>query len=175
MRLPEAGRPSLDRGEERRVRDWQTDWLSDQFQAVFWAAKRAMKEASDAAYGRHGVRNGQQFILMSLWHEDGLTPGEIARRLGLATPTVTKAATRMEAAGLVVRRPHPSDARLVRIHLTDRGRHLQKVLDEEMRRLSERALASLGEQDRATFIRLLDQLRRNLARTGDAASPPGGG
>src|SRR6266508_4474019 len=118
-------------GEERRVRDWQTDWLSDQFQAVFWAAKRAMKEASDAAYGRHGVRNGQQFILMSLWHEDGLTPGEIARRLGLATPTVTKAATRMEAAGLVVRRPHPSDARLVRIHLSDRGRHLQKVLAEE--------------------------------------------
>ncbi|HEX6676170.1 MAG TPA: MarR family transcriptional regulator [Actinomycetes bacterium] len=150
------------------MRDWQTDWLSDQFQAVFWAAKRAMKEASDAAYGRHGVRNGQQFILMALWHEDGLTPGEIARRLGLATPTVTKAATRMEAAGLVVRRPHPSDARLVRIHLTDRGRNLQKVLDDEMRRLSERALASLSEQERASFVRLLDQLHRNLVRGGEA-------
>lgn len=55
----------------------------------------------------------------------------------------------------------------VRIHLTDRGRHLQKVLDEEMRRLSERALASLDEDERASFIRLLDQLRRNLARTGE--------
>jgi hypothetical protein len=51
---------------------------------------------------------------------------------------------RMESAGLVARRPHPTDARLVRIHLTDRGRALEKVLDEEMQRLSERALATLS-------------------------------
>lgn len=145
------------------MRDWQTDWLSDQFQGVFWAAKRAMKEAADQAYGRHGVRNGQQFILMCLWDTDGLTPGEIARRLGLATPTVTKAATRMEAAGLVARRPHPSDARLVRVHLTDRGRHLQKVIDEEMHALSERALRTLDPAERAELVRLLDVVRRNLA------------
>lgn len=145
------------------MRDWQTDWLSDQFQAVFWVAKRAMKEAADEAYGHHGVRNGQQFILMCLWDEDGLTPGEIAHRLGLATPTVTKAATRMEAAGLVARKPHPTDARLVRVHLTERGRHLQKVIDEEMRRLSERALRTLSPAERAELVRLLDQLHKNLA------------
>lgn len=144
------------------MRDWRTDWLSDQFQAVFWAAKRAMMQAADAAYRGHGVREGQQFILMCLWREDGLTPGEIARRLGLATPTVTKATTRMEAAGLVARKPHATDARLVRIHLTDRGRALEKALDEEMRRLSERALASLSPRERAQFIRFLDELRRNL-------------
>jgi MarR family transcriptional regulator, organic hydroperoxide resistance regulator len=146
------------------VREWQTDWLSDEFQTAFWATKRVIKEASDAAYGRHGVRDGQQFILMCLWDTDGLTPGEIARRLGLATPTVTKAATRMEAAGLVTRRPHPTDARLVRIHLTDRGRTLRKELDEEMRRLSERALRTFSPRERATFIRLLERLRRNLSR-----------
>ena len=62
--------------------DPQIDWLSDEFQAVFWSAKRALKEAADLAYRSHGVRNGQQFILMCLWDVDGLTPGEIARRLG---------------------------------------------------------------------------------------------
>ena len=143
---------------------WQTDWLSDEFQAVFWAAKRAMVQAADAAYRRHGVREGQQFILMCLWQEDGLTPGEIARRLGLATPTVTKATTRMQAAGLVTRKPHPGDARLVRVHLTERGRALERLLDEEMRALTERALATFSQQERAQFIRFLDQLRRNLAR-----------
>jgi DNA-binding MarR family transcriptional regulator len=145
------------------VGDWRTGWLSDEFQAVFWAAKRAMVQAADAAYRRHGVREGQQFILMCLWREDGLTPGEIARRLGLATPTVTKATTRMAAAGLLERKPHPTDARLVRIHLTDRGRTLEKALDEEMRRLSERALATLSPQERTRFIGFLDELRRNLA------------
>ncbi|HEY7484153.1 MAG TPA: MarR family transcriptional regulator [Streptosporangiaceae bacterium] len=137
-------------------------WPSDEFQTVFWAAKRAMMTAAEAAYRRHGVRQGQQFILMCLWDEDGLTPGEIARRLDLATPTVTKATTRMEATGLVVRKPHATDARLVRIHLTERGEALRAVLDEEMRALSDRALRSLDPAERAQFVRLLNDLRDNL-------------
>ena len=64
---------------------------------------------------RHGVRVGQHIVLTVLWEQDGLTPGEIARRLGSATPTVVNTATRMEEAGLVVRRPDPADARLVRL------------------------------------------------------------
>jgi DNA-binding MarR family transcriptional regulator len=138
------------------------EWPSDEFQAVFWSAKRAMATAAEAAYQRHGVRQGQQFILQCLWEEDGLTPGEIARRLGLATPTVTKATTRMAAAGLVTRGPHARDARLVRIHLTERGTALRKVLDEEMDALSDRALRSLDESERAQFVRFLGELRRNL-------------
>lgn len=144
--------------------DPQIDWLSDEFQAVFWSAKRAMKEAADLAYRSHGVRNGQQFILMCLWDVDGLTPGEIARRLGLATPTVTRAATRMEAAGLVVRKSDPTDARLVRIYLTEGGMKLKRVLDTEMRALSERALGSLSEKEKSQFVRFLRELRTNVAR-----------
>jgi DNA-binding MarR family transcriptional regulator len=144
------------------VGDPQTEWLSDEFQGAFWAAKRALKEASDVAYGRHGVRNGQQFILMCLWQQNDLTLGEIATRLGLATPTVSKAATRMEATGLVVRKPHPTDARRVLIHLTERGRNLQGKLDEEMRVLSERALGTLSRDGRTQFIHYLNELRRNL-------------
>jgi len=56
------------------------------FQAVFWATKRAMALASSAAFSRHGVHEGQQYVLQSLWEEDGLTPGELARRLGRPRP-----------------------------------------------------------------------------------------
>jgi DNA-binding MarR family transcriptional regulator len=144
------------------VSDWAIDWTSDRFQTAFWATKRAMAEAADAAYRRHGVRGGQQFILMVLWDEDGLPPGEIARRLGLATPTVTKATHRMEAAGLVARQPHPTDRRLVRIHLTGRGAALRKELDEEMYGLSERCLATFTDEERTRFVEFLDRLRANL-------------
>jgi DNA-binding MarR family transcriptional regulator len=50
--------------------------------------------------------------------KDWAHPGEIARRLGTATPTIVNTATRMEEAGLVVGRPDPADARLVHLHLT---------------------------------------------------------
>ena len=52
------------------------------FQTAFWSAKHALSVATSAAFSRHGVHEGQQFILRRLWAEDGLTPGEVARRLG---------------------------------------------------------------------------------------------
>jgi DNA-binding MarR family transcriptional regulator len=136
----------------------------DEFQAAFWAAKRAMTVAAEAAYNRHGVRSGQQFILRCLWETDGLPPGEIARRLELATPTVTRAATRMEAAGLLRRSPHPTDARLVRLVLTDRGRELEGVIAEEMRRLSEKALRGLTPGEQVQLLRFLNTVRVNLGK-----------
>ncbi|HEX4829758.1 MAG TPA: MarR family transcriptional regulator [Trebonia sp.] len=132
------------------------------FQTVFWAAKHALVHASATAFARHGVHEGQQYVLRTLWRQDGLSPGEIARRLGLATPTVTRATSRMEAAGLLRREPHPGDRRMVRLRLTDRGRALEKDIDEEMRQLTERALAGVGEPERAALVAALEQIRRNL-------------
>jgi len=134
----------------------------DDFQTAFWAAKHALSLVTAAAFSRHGVHEGQQFILRCLWTQDGLTPGEIARRLGLSTPTVTRAATRMETAGLLRREPHPGDRRLVRLRLTERGRSLEKVIAAETEALTERALATFDPAERETVVAALQAIRRNL-------------
>jgi DNA-binding MarR family transcriptional regulator len=134
----------------------------DDFQSAFWNAKRAMMEASEAAFRRHGVRAGQQHILRVLWREDCLTPGEIARRLELTTATVSKMTSRMQATGLVERRPHPSDRRLVRVCLTERGRALEEVIGQEMQRVTEQAVGTLGPRQRGQLVRYLGEIRRNL-------------
>jgi DNA-binding MarR family transcriptional regulator len=138
------------------------DQLLPDFPTAFWAAKHDLAVATAAAFSRHGVHEGQQFILRLLWAEDGQAPGEIARQLGLATPTVTRAATRMEAAGLLRREPHLGDRRLVRLRLTDRGRSLEGVIAAETDKLTERALATFGPAERETLIRALVAIRRNL-------------
>jgi DNA-binding MarR family transcriptional regulator len=132
------------------------------FQSAFWATKRAMTAASEEAFGRHGVRAGQQYILIALWDQDGQTPGQLAKRYGLATPTVTRTATRMEAAGLVKREPDPSDRRLVRLFLTPRAKRLRNAIDREMRDLNDRALASLEPEERRELVRHLTEIRENL-------------
>ena len=136
---------------------------SGDFQTAFWSAKHALAHASAVAFAQHGVHEGQQYVLRCLWRDDGLSPGEIARRLGIATPTVTRAATRMEATGLLRREPHPSDRRLVRLRLTDRGRELEKVIDEQTNLLTERALATLSAAERESLVRALHEIRRNLS------------
>ncbi|MQY23214.1 MarR family winged helix-turn-helix transcriptional regulator [Nocardia macrotermitis] len=137
---------------------------AEDFLTVYWSTKRAVTLAASAAYARHGVYEGQQFILRSLWAEDGLTPGEVAKRLGLSTPTITRAATRMAAAGLLRREPHPTDRRLVRLYLTERGRDLEVTIEDEMAGLTDRALAGFEDAERVAVVRALDRIRSNLAR-----------
>jgi DNA-binding MarR family transcriptional regulator len=133
------------------------------FDEAFRLAKHAVAHASISVFARHGVYEGQQFVLRLLWREDGLAPGQIARQLGLATPTVTRAATRMEAAGLLRREPHPSDGRLVRLWLTARGRELEQVIGPEMGALTERILAGFSDEERADLVRALQRMTRNLS------------
>jgi MarR family len=81
---------------------------------------------------------------------------------GAPWPTVTRAATRMETAGLLRRAPHPSDARLVRLCLTAKGRALEATIAEEMRGLSARALQGLDDEERKAFVAALHTITANL-------------
>lgn len=148
-----------------------TDESAGDFQATFWETKHALALASTAAFSRHGIHQGQQYVLRCLWEQDGLAPGEVARRLGLATPTVTRATARMEAAGLLRRQPHPGDRRLVRLVLTEKGRALEEVLGHEMERLNERALATFTAAERTALIGALEKVRENLAEYRPARTP----
>lgn len=49
------------------------------------------------------------------------TPGELGRRLGLASASVTQLVDRLAAQGLVRREPDPTDRRRVRIAVTERA------------------------------------------------------
>jgi MarR family transcriptional regulator, organic hydroperoxide resistance regulator len=134
-----------------------------EFEDAFRLAKHAVAQASTSVFARHGVYEGQQFVLRRLWRQDGLTPGQVAKQLGLATPTVTRAATRMEAAGLLRREPHPTDGRLVRLVLTARGRELEQVIGPEMSALTEQTLAGFSAEERSELIRALRRMAANLS------------
>jgi MarR family transcriptional regulator, organic hydroperoxide resistance regulator len=131
--------------------------------ALFTQAAKLLREATDEAMSHHGVRVGQHIVLSVLWEQDGLTPGEIARRLGTATPTIVNTATRMEEAGLVVRRPDPADARLVRLHLTPHARSVREPVRQARAAVEQRATATLtpAELDhlRSALTKIIVQLR----------------
>jgi DNA-binding MarR family transcriptional regulator len=129
--------------------------------ALFTQAAKLLREATDEAMSRHGVRIGQHIVLSVLWEADGLSPGEIAHRLGVATPTVVNTATRMQEAGLVVRRPDPADARLVRLYLTEHGRAVRRPVQEARAALEREATATLTP---AELDHLQSALRKIITR-----------
>jgi DNA-binding MarR family transcriptional regulator len=129
-----------------------------------------MREAADEAMSRHGVRVGQNLLLEVLWETDGLTPGELADRLHIATPTVVKSATRMEATGLLARRRDEHDARLVRLYLTTHARSIRTAVETERDTLAQRATAGLTATERRALVRALTKIVDEFAE--NAAGPP---
>jgi len=138
----------------------------DEFLAVLTYASRAVKAHLESRLLAYNVHAGQQFILERLGLEDGLTPGELAQRIGVETPTVTRAAQRMEVTGLVRRIPDLDDARLVRVYLTERGREVQKLLPSVLRSATEEVLAGLTQDERVDLVRLLKHVQKNLVQEG---------
>jgi DNA-binding MarR family transcriptional regulator len=63
-------------------------------------------------------------MLLSFTREGRLPMTKAGARLQVHPASVTNAATRLEAAGLVVRRPDPSDGRGVLVEITDEGREM---------------------------------------------------
>ncbi|GAA4255441.1 MarR family transcriptional regulator [Dactylosporangium darangshiense] len=131
-------------------------------------AQKLLRAAADEAMSAHGVRIGQNLVLEVLWERDGLSPGELAARLQVATPTVVNTATRMVKDGLIDRRPDPGDRRLVRLYLTEKGRSAQAPIEEARARLAAHALATLTAEERETLAtalqKIVDQMQSPPAR-----------
>jgi len=144
----------------------------NEFLSLFTRASKLMREAADDAMSRHGVRVGQNLVLEVLWETDGLTPGELAERLHVATPTIVKSATRMEATGLLTRRRDPADARLVRLYLTDQARSVRTAIESERDALAERAIGALSDAERRALVRALGKIVEEFGREAPTV-PPG--
>ena len=122
---------------------------------------RMLRARVDRALQHVGLRLGQFQVLSHLWKEDGLTPRQIALRLDVEMPTVTRTVQRMVRDGLVRREAHQSDARSVRIYLTKRGSELEPVLESILDREKEHALRGFAPGERAMLVQMLDRITEN--------------
>lgn len=109
-----------------------------------------------------GLHVGQEMVLVELWERDGLRGGELAARLGVEPPTVTKMLRRLENCGLVERRQDPKDARSFRIFLTEKGRSLEEPVTRCWAEAEEKTLANLNSEERRTLHGLLQKVRAGL-------------
>lgn len=73
-----------------------------------------------------GITYTQYIVLMVLWEQNGITVGDLCRRLYLDSGTVTPLLKKLEERGFLVRRRCRDDERCVRVSLTDKGREAKK-------------------------------------------------
>ncbi len=109
-----------------------------------------------------GLHVGQEMVLFELWKEDGLKGSELAERLGVEPPTVTRMIRRMERCGFVERRPDPADARSFRVYLTNEGRALEGPVARIWEEAEEKTLRGMNPNETLVLRQLLARVRKNL-------------
>lgn len=141
----------------------QADALNDAIRSVA-IRHRALAGVLLAPLGLHP---GQEVILLELDTHGPRTQGQLAVASGCEPPTITGSARKLENAGLIMRRPSPSDRRVSIVELTDRGRELLPALKQAWQQLAERTVAHLATTP-------LDQLHDavvDLARSLTTSAP----
>ena len=116
-------------------------------------AQHALRVEMDKALREVGMTTAQYAALSALEAAPSLSGAELARRSFVTPQTMNAILTNLEAAGLVMRRPHPGHGRILQAYLTElgeeslarahtvvevvEGRMLDRVTPDDRRRLSE--------------------------------------
>ena len=120
-------------------------------------AQHALRTRMDDALRDLGLTTAQYAALSALDEAPGLSGAELARRSFVTPQTMNGVVANLEAARLLVRRPHPDHGRVLRGYLTEAGRETLDRAHGLVRGIEARMVASLDEPERE---HLFDALRR---------------
>jgi DNA-binding MarR family transcriptional regulator len=102
----------------------------------------------------------QQYNVLRIILGDGpMSQAEIARRLLVTAPVVTRLASSLVEAGFVERGRDPSDRRAVRLALTARGRRQAAAMRRDLLDAARELLEPLPEERRAAVASALEELQ----------------
>ena len=94
--------------------------------------------------------------------DQALTMKELAKQLPMTPPSVTALTQRLVKTGLVERRSHPQDQRLVLLSLTGEGRQVMEQVYQERVRGMELLLQGLAPDKQELFITLTERAVRAM-------------
>ena len=106
-----------------------------------------------------GLTPMQCLFMESLWEEDGLSVGEIGRRIALDTATLAGILDRMVTAGWVRRESDPSDGRVARVFLTEKARAAISDLAAVIERTNNELLSNFQVEEKLLFKRFLRDIK----------------
>lgn len=111
-----------------------------------------------------GLYRGQLPILMLLYKNDGMSQKEMARALNLSPATMTVTLKRMEKAGLVLREMDEHDQRILRVHLSEKGREMCETGESRIGVVTAELLEGFTLEEQQQLNEYLGRIARNMER-----------
>jgi len=123
---------------------------------------RVMRQVYDYYESRlapFNLTTPQYMVFGALWMGDGITIGELGRRVSLDGSTITGILDRMEKNGYVERRPNAGDRRSALVYLTDTA----KKVGPQIVKFADELDANLRSKFQAGDMEVFEHVLRELA------------
>ena len=115
---------------------------------------------------RFGLSDGKMYVLILLRYapNNTLTPSELAERCEVTRGTITGLLDGLERSGLIARKNHPDDRRMLTIQLTEQGlTFIDEVMPQHFRRFGELIKrANLSKDEQQQFVTILQKVMQGI-------------
>lgn len=134
---------------------------------------RLVKKRFDRFAETTGMSRAQWQVLARVAKRQGVNQATLADLVGVEPITICRMVDRLEALGLVERRPDPTDRRARLIHMTEAARPGIERMRGVAQSLFNEALEGISPEEEAILSRLLGRIHANLlAVTGEEPPMP---
>lgn len=107
----------------------------------------------------YGMTPMQALVLNALYEEEGLSAGELGKRLVLDSATLSGVLDRMADAGWIIKNSDKTDRRVLNIQLTEKSNQFRNEFLQETEKLNQKVLSPFNVEERLLLIRMLKDLR----------------
>lgn len=119
---------------------------------------RRLEQMLEAELKPRSISIHQYRVLEALTEQNGLPMGDLATRLLIDGPTLTKIIDRMVESAQVYRAPDPHDRRRVLIFLSQRGAEQFRDIGPVVKSIQQKLLNRLGASEATVLTSLLSEL-----------------
>ncbi len=138
--------------------------IQDSFGYVLNINAKLIKRRLDTAIKKYDITTAQWSLLKLLSAVNNLTQVEIANRLHSDIVTVGLVIERLVKKEMVQKAHLENDRRAYRISITDRGRKITDIIEEEANKCNKAALQGFTEKEMETLMLLLNKVTENLIK-----------
>ena len=97
-------------------------------------------------------------VLSLITHNPGISSRQLCSELNILPPNLVGMINTLEKRELILRQPHPSDGRVIGLHLSEVGSKLMKDAEQTAQELENEAASKLTAAERKTLMRLLQKV-----------------
>ncbi|MBV8963300.1 MAG: MarR family transcriptional regulator [Hyphomicrobiales bacterium] len=132
---------------------------------LLYDVARLMRTRADQRARRHGMTRAQWVILSWLERQSGISQSDLAGLVEVEPITVCRLVDRLEARGLVERRPDPKDRRIKRLHLTSKAKPVLDEIHDWREELRHEVTAGISDTALKSQVDTLLRMKTNLVQS----------